>query len=77
MRDGTWAVQIYFHNHKYFGGYFNEEIEAAKKVNQLCDEVGIPQKNPEVNEMPITNSKVIENFIFSLTWKSSWFAKRF
>ena len=28
-----------------YGGIFNNELDAAKRVNQLCDECGIPQKN--------------------------------
>jgi len=51
---------------RYYGGYFDEQIEAAKRVNQLCDELGIPRKNPEVNAIP--NPKVIEHFtVYSLT----------
>jgi len=46
-----WAVYFTIHKHTYYGGYFDEEIEAAKKVNQLCDELGIKQKNPQVHAM--------------------------
>merc|ERR1712034_205128 len=32
-----------------YGGYFEHELDAAKKVNQLCEELGIPLQNPEIN----------------------------
>ena len=36
------------HNHlheDYYGGYFQEEDEAAKSVNELCEELEIPPRN--------------------------------
>jgi len=51
IREKKWAVQVCLQKHTYFGGYFQEEIEAAKKVNQLCDELGIEPKNPKLDEM--------------------------
>jgi len=35
-----------------YGGYFQNELDAGKRVNQLCDEFEIPQKNPEISAMP-------------------------
>ena len=35
-----------------YGGYFNDELDAAKKVNQWCDELGINVKNPGINGVP-------------------------
>merc|ERR1711925_52677 len=34
------------------GGYFHDELEAGKKVNQLCEEFGIPLRNPEISTIP-------------------------
>jgi len=34
-----------------YGGQFNDELDAAKKVNQLCEELTIPLKNPEISAM--------------------------
>ena len=28
------------------GGYFNDELDAAKRMNELCENFGIPPKNP-------------------------------
>jgi len=50
-RERKWAVHVSSHNHKYFGGYFDEEMEAATKVNQLCDEIGIKRKNHDFHSM--------------------------
>ena len=33
---------------KKYGGQFNDELDAAKRVNQLCEDLGIPQQNLEV-----------------------------
>jgi len=38
-------------NRKYGGG-FSEELDAAKRVNQLCEELEIPEKNPGIGTMP-------------------------
>jgi len=35
-----------------YGGYFNDELDAAKRVNQLCKESSIPEKNPGINGIP-------------------------
>merc|ERR1712034_269448 len=35
-----------------FGGNFKDELDAAKRVNQLCEELGIPLQNPEISAMP-------------------------
>ena len=32
-----------------YGGLFVNELDAAKRVNQLCDEFGIKQKNSGIN----------------------------
>merc|ERR1712034_60131 len=37
---------------KMYGGIFNDELEAAKRVNQLCEKLGIPFKNPTISAMP-------------------------
>jgi len=48
-----WNVLIYVKGQKQkYGGQFNDELDAAKRVNQLCEELGIPQKNTTVSAMP-------------------------
>jgi len=46
---GTWIVHFLENGKINYGGLFNNELDAAKKVNQLCVEAGIPPKNPGIN----------------------------
>jgi len=45
-----------------FGGRFDNEVDAAKRINQLCEKYGIEPKNPELCEELAngsnTNSKI-------------------
>ena len=34
------------------GGFFKDELAAAKRVNQLCAELGILAKNPTISALP-------------------------
>ena len=47
--------------HKY-GGTFNDELDAAKRVNQLCEDLGIPLLNPEISAIPNQQYQVTKNF---------------
>merc|ERR1712034_81649 len=50
---GKWYVLIFPKGQKpKYGGRFKDELEAAKGVNQLCEELGIPLKNPEISAIP-------------------------
>jgi len=45
-RQDKWSVDLCLQGvKKKFGGYFNDELDAAKRINQLCEEFGIPHKN--------------------------------
>jgi len=44
---GLWRVQISANGQTY-GGRFKEELDAAKRVNQLCVEMDIPLQNPKI-----------------------------
>merc|ERR1712034_272400 len=50
-----WYVQFKTKGEIKYGGYFNDELDAATKVNQLCEKLGIPLQNPEMVAM--TNQK--------------------
>jgi len=67
-RDGKWAARIYMNPKRYYGGSFDEEIEAAKKVNQICYDLGIPQKNPEVNAIPKIKTIKITSKFKGISW---------
>jgi len=38
-------------------GSFSNELDAAKTVNQLCEESGIPENNPGIGKMPLRQYK--------------------
>ena len=62
-----WCARLSLKNGKVkFGGNFKDELDAAKKVNQLCEELGVPPHNPDVVEMPIQVSLVAKSYIFFL-----------
>ena len=37
---------------KKYGGVFKDELDAAKRVNQLCEEMGIAAQNAPINVIP-------------------------
>merc|ERR1712034_116299 len=48
-----WRVQLYLKGRKSkFGGNFKDEVDAGKRVNQLCEKSGIPSHNPEISAIP-------------------------
>merc|ERR1712096_171791 len=41
-----WSVQLWLKEKKQkYGGYFENELDAAKRVNQLCEKLEIPLQN--------------------------------
>ena len=61
--SGKWYAYLILKGftHKY-GGCFNDELDAARKVNQLCEEMKIPLQNPEIAGMSNQQSQVTQNF---------------
>ena len=50
---GKWYAKLQLKaGEQKFGGTFNDELDAAKRVNQLCEKLGIPAQNPEVSAIP-------------------------
>jgi len=47
-----WYVQLKSKQRKIFGGYFDNENDAAQKVNQLCGKLGVTVKNYNISELP-------------------------
>ena len=52
-----------------FGGYFKDELDAAKRVNQLCEKLGNPAQNPEISAMP-NQQYVTKKFVLSQIFRS-------
>merc|ERR1712034_70927 len=63
-RSNNWRVQLNLKGEKKkHGGFFKDERNAAKRVNQLCEEFGIPYKNHEIRtiknqHVPNKDSKI-------------------
>ena len=52
------------HNSKY-GGYFKDELDAAKRANQLCEQLGIPLQNPKISIIANEQDEVTKNSVLS------------
>jgi len=44
-----WEVKLMHNKKRYTGGHFDNEEQAAMKVNLLCDKLEIERKNPTIN----------------------------
>ena len=52
-QSGKWSVQLLVKGEKTkYGGSFKDELDAGKRVNQLCEKLGIPQQNPGISTIP-------------------------
>ena len=61
-----WRVQLHLNRKKSkFGGNFKDELDAGKRVNQLCEELGIPPQNPTISAMPNQQYQVTKKFVLS------------
>merc|ERR1711925_58878 len=66
-----WRVRVYPKGGKLkFGGHFKDEVDAGKRVNQLCEELRIPLHNPAISAIPNqqfrhNDKKTIENALIS------------
>ena len=47
-----WIAQSILQGKLNYCGTFNDELDAAKRVNQLCKEHDISLKNPEIGTIP-------------------------
>ena len=65
-KRGKWYAQLTGKGQiQKYGGYFNDELDAAKRVNQLCAELGIPPQNLGISAIPNQQPQVTMNFILS------------
>ena len=63
-----WYVLIYQKGQKQkYGGCFNDELDAAKKVNQFCEEFGITPHNPTIIAIPNQQYEVTKKCFF-VSW---------
>jgi hypothetical protein len=48
-----WCAQVHYKGGNFkFGGSFKDELDAAKRVNQICEKLGIPSQNPKISTIP-------------------------
>jgi hypothetical protein len=48
-----WYAHLRLHTGKQkFGGTFKDELDAAKRVNQLCEEMKVPLQNHGISGLP-------------------------
>ena len=64
-----WYVLMYLKKQKQkkYGGIFENELDAAKRVNQLCEELKISPQNPTISAIPNQQHQVTEKF-FCFRW---------
>ena len=56
---GKWYVSMRQKGQKTkYVGMFKDELEAGKRANQVCEELGIPLWNPEISAIPNPQSQV-------------------
>jgi hypothetical protein len=48
-----------------YGGCFNSELDAARRVNQMCEEMKIPLRNSGISAIPTQQCQVIYNYFLS------------
>jgi len=73
-----WKAQIYKDKKPFYGGYFDDELDAAKGVNQLCEKLGISRKNPDIHGKPIHGPKTKSSKYFGVSWNTNhkkWIAQ--
>merc|ERR1712034_165138 len=59
---------------KKYGGNFKDELDAAKRMNQICEELGVPPQNPRISAIP--NQKCCEKKEKASQYKGvSWFKR--
>ena len=55
---GKWYAKVCLKGGKQkYGGMFKDELDAVKRVNQVCEELGIPPQNPAIDISAIPNKK--------------------
>jgi len=60
-RDKKWVVQLKYNKKLYYGGYFDDEEQAAMKVNLLCDKYEIKRKNSKIEIEPDTIQQSVKS----------------
>ena len=58
--SGKWRAQLRVKGREEkCGGSFDHELHAAKRINQLCEEMDIPLRNPGIAGIPTQQCQVL------------------
>ena len=57
-----WQARLKHNKNLYHGGLFDNEEQAAMKVNLLCDKNGIERKNPVIDIEPDVIREVMHSY---------------
>jgi len=63
-RDQKWRARTYVHGKRYSGGSYVNERECALAVNRLCEVMGVPPLNPELEGLSLGDSTRYSGFEF-------------
>ena len=67
--SGKWNVVVRSKDMKIkYGGSFIDELDAAKRVNQLCVELKIPEQNPGIGRMSHRQWQVIQRPLLGIKY---------
>jgi hypothetical protein len=76
-KDSKWIAQLTHRKKAYYIGSFNSEEEAAIAVNEKCQEMNMPLKNPDV-KMPATTQGKQTSQYSGVSWdkrEQKWLAR--
>ena len=69
-QNAIWHVKLSLGGRKQkHGGCFKREVDAAKRVNQLCEKFGIPLQNPAISATLNQKFEVPEKCFFYIVQK--------
>jgi hypothetical protein len=67
-KSGKWYARFHLaRQKKIYGGIFNDELDAAKRVNELCEELGFPQQNSTLSAIPNQQYQVTKKIVFCVS----------
>ena len=51
-KKNLWQAELHINDKKKRKSYFDNEFDAAKHLNKLCEKMGMPLQNPEIYKTP-------------------------
>jgi len=66
-----WYTYVKLNGELNYGGRFGDELNAAKRVNQLSEELSIPLQNPGINSIPTKEVQNKTSIYTGVSWKKN------